>query len=435
MTQQAELTNISEIIHPLNAVNKSKTKLIIAASVGNFLEIFDFIVYSFFSGIIGHVFFNSDDQLTSLLISVSVFGVGFVMRPVGSIVIGSFADRHGRKTAMLVTIVIMALGSAVIGFAPPFSSIGIAAPLLIVLGRLLQGFSAGGEVGASTTLLMESAKRHQRGFFVSWQFFSQGVSTLSGSLLAAFLMRYLSPEAMESWGWRVPFWLALAIIPVGLYIRSHISDTYDTSAIKHINEHPFKILVTKHLRQALLGMLFIFPSTVMMYTLVFFMPNYLMTVTEIEKSTTFLISSYASVIVIIFTFISGFLCDRLELRKKMAIGILAIAFVATFFEYAFVHTFAVFISFHTIAVGCLGLMMTFSTLIIIEAFAKNIRATAVAVIYAFGVSVFGGSAQPVVTYLLKASDRNIMSPFWYLSLSLVVGGIALMLFNEQRYSD
>lgn len=434
MTKQAELTNVADII-PLDSVNKSKTKLIIAASVGNFLEIFDFIVYSFFSGIIGHVFFNSDDPLTSLLISVSVFGVGFVMRPVGSIVIGSFADRHGRKTAMLVTIVIMALGSAVIGFAPPFSSIGIAAPLLIVLGRLLQGFSAGGEVGASTTLLMESAKRHQRGFFVSWQFFSQGLSTLSGSLLAAFLMRYLSPEAMESWGWRVPFWLALAIIPVGLYIRSHISETYDTSAIKHINEHPFKILVTKHLRQALLGMLFIFPSTVMMYTLVFFMPNYLMTVTEIEKSTTFLISSYASVIVIIFTFISGFLCDRLELRKKMAIVILAIAFVATFFEYAFVHTFAVFISFHTVAVGCLGLTMTFITLIIIEAFEKNIRATAVAVIYAFGVSIFGGTAQPVVTYLLKASGRNIMSPFWYLSLSLVVGAIALMLFNEKRYSD
>lgn len=434
MTKQAELTNITDIA-PLGAVNKSKTKLIIAASIGNFLEIFDFIVYSFFSGIIGHVFFNSDDPLTSLLISVSVFGVGFVMRPVGSIVIGSFADRHGRKTAMLVTIVIMALGSAVIGFAPPFSSIGIAAPLLIVLGRLLQGFSAGGEVGASTTLLMESAKRHQRGFFVSWQFFSQGVSTLSGSFLAAFLMRYLSPEAMENWGWRVPFWLALAIIPVGLYIRSHISDTYDISSIKRVNEHPFKILVTKHLKQALLGMLFIFPSTVMMYTLVFFMPNYLMTVTEIEKSTTFLISSYASVIVIIFTFISGFLCDRLELRKKMAIAILAIAFVATFFEYAFVHTFAVFISFHTIAVGCLGLMMTFSTLIIIEAFEKNIRATAVAVIYAFGVSIFGGTAQPVVTYLLKASDRNIMSPFWYLSLSLVVGGIALMFFNEKRYSD
>lgn len=434
MTKQSELTNIPDIA-PSDAVNKSKTKLIVAASIGNFLEIFDFIVYSFFSGIIGHVFFNSDDQLTSLLISVSVFGVGFVMRPIGSIVIGSFADRHGRKTAMLVTIVIMALGSALIGFAPPFSSIGIAAPLLIVLGRLLQGFSAGGEVGASTTLLMESAKRHQRGFFVSWQFFSQGVSTLCGSLLAAFLMKYLSSEAMETWGWRIPFWLAFAIIPVGLYIRSHIRDTYDPSLIEHGNGHPFKILVTKHLRQALLAILFIFPSTVMMYTLVFFMPNYLMTVTEIENSTTFLISSYASVIVIIFTFISGFLCDRLELRKKMAIVILAIAFVATFFEYAFVHTFAVFISFHTVAVGCLGLTMTFITLIIIEAFEKNIRATAVAVIYAFGVSIFGGTAQPVVTYLLKASGRNIMSPFWYLSLSLVVGAIALMLFNEKRYSD
>lgn len=434
MTKQAELTDISAT-YTSHQNTAGKTKLIIAASVGNFLEIFDFIVYSFFSGIIGQVFFNSADQLTSLLISVSVFGVGFVMRPVGSIVIGAYADHHGRKAAMLLTIMIMALGSAIIGFAPPFSAIGVVAPLLIVLGRLLQGFSAGGEIGASTTLLMESAQRHQRGFFVSWQFFSQGVSTLCGSLLAAFLMYHLSPEAMESWGWRVPFWLALVIIPVGLYIRSHISDSYEPSPVKQNRDHPFKILITKHLGQALLGTLFIFPSTVLMYTLVFFMPNYLMTVTNAVKSTTFLISSYASVIVILFTFLSGFLCDRLELRKKMAITVLAIAFVATFFEYSFVHNFAVFISFHTIAVGCLGLMMTFSTLIIIEAFERNIRATAVAVIYAFGVSIFGGTAQPVVTYLLKISNRNIMAPFWYLALALIVGAIALALFNEKRYAD
>ena len=197
----------------------SKTKLIVAAGVGNFLEMFDFTVYSFFAAIIGHVFFNSEDKLISLLISVSVFGVGFVMRPLGSIIIGAYADRHGRKAAMLLTIVLMAIGSALIGFAPPYSAIGIFAPLLIVLGRLCQGFSAGGEVGAATTLLMESAERNKRGFFVSWQFFGQGLSTLSGSLLAALLMGYLSNEAMENWGWRVPFIFSLLIIQIG---RAHV---------------------------------------------------------------------------------------------------------------------------------------------------------------------------------------------------------------------
>ena len=233
----------------------SKTKLIVAAGVGNFLEIFDFTVYSFFAGIIGHVFFNSEDKLISLLISVSVFGVGFVMRPLGSIIIGAYADRHGRKDAMLLTIVLMAVGSALIAFAPPYSAIGIFAPLLIVMGRLCQGFSAGGEIGAATTLLMESAERNKRGFFVSWQFFGQGLSTLCGSLLAALLMTRLSNEAMESWGWRVPFILSLLIIPVGLYIRAHINETHKAPPVEAHTIHPFKELISQHAKQMIAGIL------------------------------------------------------------------------------------------------------------------------------------------------------------------------------------
>nr|WP_297323144.1 MFS transporter [uncultured Bartonella sp.] len=347
----------------------------------------------------------------------------------------AYADRHGRKAAMLLTIIIMAAGSAIIGFAPPCASIGVATSLLIVLGRLLQGFSTGGEIGASTTLLMESAERHKRGFFVGWQFFSPRVSTLCGWLLAAFLMYYLSPQAMEEWCWRVPFWLALLIIPVGLYLRFHINDSYGVSPVKQIDAHPFKIFVTKHRKQALLGGLFIFPSTVLMYILVFFIPNYLMTVSDTVKSSTFLVSSYASVIVIIFIFLSGLLRDRLEVRKNAAIIILPVAFVATFIEYTVVKNLGIFFLFHTIAVGCLGLMMTFSTLIIIESFAHNIPATAVAVIYAFEVSIFGGTAQPVVTCLLKISDRNILARFCYIALSLLVGAIALVPFDEKRYAD
>ncbi|MHC5306178.1 MFS transporter [Bartonella sp. LJL80] len=413
---------------------KEKTKLIVAAGVGNFLEIFDFTVYSFFAAIIGNVFFNSSDPLISLLISVSVFGVGFIMRPLGSIVIGAYADRHGRKSAMLLTIVLMAIGSALIGFAPPYTSIGIAAPLLIVLGRLLQGFSAGGEIGAATTLLMESAQRNQRGFFVSWQFFGQGVSSLCGSLLAAGLMGFLSDEAMHSWGWRVPFIFSLVIIPVGLYIRAHINETYEAPAAESHVDHPFKILMSQHTRQTLLGILFILPVTALMYILIFYMPNYLKTVTDIGKSQAFLVSSYASVIMIVLTFVSGFMCDRLERRKPTALAILAVAFVAAYFAFHFVGNIKLFLLFHTVGVGCLGLIMTFSVLMIMEAFPQKIRATATAVIYAFSVSIFGGTAQMIVTLFLKISDSNIMAPFWYLGGALVIGAIALTLFKEERHA-
>ena len=412
----------------------NKTKLIVAAGIGNFLEIFDFTVYSFFAAIIGNVFFNSDDPLISLLISVSVFGVGFIMRPLGSIVIGSYADRHGRKAAMLLTIVLMACGSAIIGFAPPYTSIGVAAPVLIVVGRLLQGFSAGGEIGAATTLLMESADRNQRGFFVSWQFFGQGLSSLTGSLFAAVLMGFLSTEQMHSWGWRVPFIFALIIIPVGLYIRAHISETFETPAVERHTNHPFKELITRHAKQTILGILFILPVTALMYVLVFYMPNYLKTVTNINSSAAFLISSYASIIMLITTFASGFLCDKLEQRKIGGIIILAVAFIASYFAFRFVSHLGIFLVFHTIAVGCLGLILTFAVLMIMEAFEQKIRATATAVIYAFSVSIFGGTAQMIVTVLLKYSNSNNMAPFWYLGTSLVIGAIALALFDEKRYS-
>ncbi|AQT46214.1 MFS transporter [Bartonella choladocola] len=411
----------------------SKTKLIVGAGVGNFLEMFDFTVYSFFAAIIGHVFFNSEDKLISLLISVSVFGVGFVMRPLGSIIIGAYADRHGRKAAMLLTIVLMAIGSALIGFAPPYEAIGIFAPLLIVLGRLCQGFSAGGEVGAATTLLMESAERNKRGFFVSWQFFGQGLSTLSGSLLAALLMGCLSTEAMESWGWRVPFIFSLLIIPVGLYIRAHIKETYKAPTAEAHTIHPFKELISQHTKQTILGILMVFPSTVMMYILVFFMPNYLKTVTEIGNSQSFLVSSYASVIVIVVTVFAGFFCDRLERRKGAAVTVLAVTFISSYFAFHFVQNMHVFLAFYTVSMICMGLMLTLSVLFIIEAFEKRIRATATAVIYAFGVSIFGGTAQMIVTFLLKISDRNIMAPFWYLGVAIVVGMAAYLAFDEKRH--
>lgn len=433
MVEQAEIPGNNNANMGLKT-GREKTKLIVAAGLGNFLEMFDFTVYSFFAAIIGNVFFNSDDRLISLLISVAVFGVGFIMRPLGSVVIGSYADRHGRKAAMLLTIVLMAVGSAVIGFAPPYTSIGILAPILIVAGRLLQGFSAGGEIGAATTLLMESANRNQRGFFVSWQFFGQGLSSLTGSLLAAGLIGFLSPEAMHSWGWRVPFIFSLIIIPVGLYIRAHINETYQVSTVKSHTVHPFKELITCHFKQTSLGVLFILPVTALMYILIFYMPNYLKTVTNIGSSQAFLISSYESIVMTAATFASGFMCDKLESRKATGIIILGVAFVASYFAFHFVANLTVFLIFHTIAVICLGLILTFAVLMVMEAFEQKIRATATAFIYAFSVSIFGGTAQLIVTLLLKLSNSNIMAPFWYLGTALLIGAISLALFDEKRYA-
>lgn len=422
--------------NPNLKTKKQKAKLIIAASIGNFLEIFDFTVYSFFAHIIAEVYFKAKDPLISILLAVSVFGVGFLMRPLGSIIIGAYADHHGRKQAMLITIVLMALGSALIGFAPTPELLGPYAALFIVVGRLLQGFSAGGEIGAATTLLMESASKNKRGFFVSWQFIGQGLSALCGSLMAAGLIHYLSQDSMLVWGWRIPFIFSLLIIPVGLYIRAHIDEPFVKAQeyAKVEKKHPFYVLITVHIKQALLGVLFVFPVTVMMYSIVFYMPTYLNQVTSITETNTFFISSYASCIIIVMAFLSGFLLDKLEYRKPATFIIFVVSFVSGYLTYHFVHRIEIFLIFYTIVVCCLGLLMTFSVLMIMESFEQKIRATATSVIYATGVTIFGGTAQIIITLLLKISDKNIMAPFWYLGLALLVGGVALYFFDEKRHN-
>lgn len=412
-----------------------KTKLIAAAGVGNFLEIFDFTVYSFFAAIIGRVFFPSDNPLASLLIAVSVFGVGFLMRPLGSILIGAYADRKGRKSAMLLTIILMACGSILIGFAPPYEMIGWAAPVMIVLGRLLQGFSAGGEIGAATTLLMESAGKNERGFFVSWQFIGQGLSSMCGALFGAGLTYFLSDEALHSWGWRVPFIFALLIIPVGLYIRAHINETF--VGAEHDGKagafNPVKELVTTHRRQFIIAIFMVMPMTLLMYIMVFYMPTYLKEVTAMNPTTSYMISAATSIVMIIFALLAGLACDRLPKRKPLALAIIAVGLIFSWLSFQFVGQFWPFFLSLLVTIAALGALLTTGLLIIMEAFPRNVRASATAMTYGIGVTIFGGTAQIVVTWLLEVTNKNPMAPFWYLGVMLAVAFVAYVLFKEERY--
>src|SRR5215510_10567186 len=207
-----------------------------AAVVGNALEWYDFIVFGFFAMIIARLFFPSESQYASLLLTTATFGVGFFMRPVGGILLGIYADRRGRKASLLLIIGLMTLAIAVIGFAPTYAAIGIAAPLLIVIARLLQGFSAGGEFASSTAFLIESAPAQRRGFYGSWQMVGQGLAVLTGALLGAFITRVLTPEALDSWGWRVPFLFGLVIGPLGLYIRRRLDETAAFLATRGVDQ-------------------------------------------------------------------------------------------------------------------------------------------------------------------------------------------------------
>jgi MFS family permease len=253
-----------------------KALQVAAAVIGNALEWYDFIVFGFFAVIIARLFFPAESQYASLLLTTATFGVGFFMRPVGGILIGIYADRRGRKASLLLIIGLMTLAIAMIGFAPTYAAIGIAAPLLVVLARLLQGFSAGGEFASSTAFLIESAPAHRRGYYGSWQMVAQGLAVLTGALLGALITRIFTPEALDSWAWRIPFLFGLVIGPLGLYIRRRLDETEDFLAITRSTgkQQALGAALAAHVRQVLATLGVVVSGTISFYVILLYMPTF-----------------------------------------------------------------------------------------------------------------------------------------------------------------
>src|SRR5215475_3898618 len=207
-------------------------KAVVAVVIGNWLEFYDFLVFTFFALMIGDAFFPGQSQISRLLGALATFGVGFFTRPLGAAVIGAYADLVGRRAALTLTLILMAIGSVLVGVTPSYAQIGLAAPIILVVARLIQGFSCGGEVGPATTYLLESAPIEKRAALTAWQGYTQQLAIFFGSLAGVILTTSLSTQQLYDWGWRVPFVLGTLIAPIGLYIRRQLPETIDESA-KH----------------------------------------------------------------------------------------------------------------------------------------------------------------------------------------------------------
>ncbi len=399
-----------------------------AATLGNGLEFFDFTIYSFFAVLIGKLFFPADTELGALMMSLATFGVGFVVRPLGSIVIGRYADRVGRKQALVLTVLIMALGTGMIGLAPTYASIGLAAPVIIVLGRLLQGFSAGGEVGAATTLLMESGSASRRGSLVSWQVASQGGASLAGALIALLLTRTLSPEALLAWGWRLPFVFGLLIGPLGFYLRRHIDDTLPAaSSVK-----PARLTERMPLRQILAGAMIVMGASSTMYTIVFFLPSFLTMTIGMPSGVSLLAACTAGFVLLVGSPFAGRLADRMRRRKTLlyVASIVSLGAILPAF-----HAIQVWPSIYTVMlvvsvlIGAVTLSTPVAFVLILEAFRPEVRATSLGIIYALGVTIFGGFAQFIVSGLWRMSG-SFYAPAWYVLACGMVSLAGIVLFKE-----
>lgn len=410
-------------------------KTVVAASLVTGLEMFDFTVFGFFAVMIGDQFFPAKDPMTSLLWAVGTFGVGFFMRPLGAMMIGAYADRVGRRVAMTRTSWMMALGTAALGLCPSFASIGVIAPLIVIAGRSLQGFAVGGDIGVAVTFVLEAGPVSRRGYLVSWQLTSQGAAALLGATLGVLLTSTVSAAALASWGWRIPFLIGLLIAPVGLYVRHRLRDDPISIDTARSAGTPLAELCREHGTTILLAMLMMMGQTIPVYAIVYFMPSYATRVMHMPAVIGFQASALSALLLVVIPPLAGRLIDRLPRRKPLAL-------LASGCTALLVYPVFLMISRATSAlpilcgVGLISIMVAFGAvavaLLVLEALPARVRASGMAVSHALHVALFGGTAQFIVTGLIRWTG-DPMSAAWYVAPACAVSFCALMLFKEQRF--
>ncbi len=398
-----------------------------AACFGYALEFYDFTIYSFFAAYIGRTFFPSRDPFVSLLLAVATFGIGFFMRPIGSVVIGRMSDRVGRRPALMLTIVLMTIGTLCVAITPGYRSIGIAAPVIVIIGRLVQGFALGGEMGPAALMLIEMAPANSRCFSASWLLASQGVSTLVGGSIGVGLSAMLSADSMSRWGWRLPFIVGLLIIPVGIYIRRNLPETLVSGAVLN---NPVTLLFTRHWRLMAAALTTAGSLSVSIY-IGYFMSTYALTTLKLPPTNSAAATVFAGIAVVIGSLCGGRLADRYGRKAVLIWPRIALTIGAIpLFWLLNIEANSVTLMLVTaiiIALTLLGMAGIFT--LIPEALPPTLGATGLSIVIAVSTSVFGGTAQVIVVWLQRFIHDPLAAAY-YLVLTSVFGLIGMHFLPE-----
>jgi MFS family permease len=408
-------------------------RAILAATIGNALEFYDFITYGFFAIQIGHSFFPAQSAYASLMLSLGMFGAGFVTRPIGGVVIGLYADRAGRRPAMMLSFALMGAAILVMALVPSYAAIGVAAPVIALGARLVQGFSLGGEVGPTTAYLLEAAPLHRRGLTVSWQGASQGVAGVLAGIVGLSLSTLLPLSALDSYGWRIAFLLGAVTLPFGLWLRRSLPETL------HAPEPAGTALQANRSRMALvrdsgrilvLSLLVLATGTIANYVFSY-MTTFAQHTLHMSPTLAFAGGLVGSVSGVIGGLLGGWLSDRLGRRPVMIIP-------------AFIHLILMIPIFYWIVEtrsalalavggGVTGFLAAFGASAFYaaatESLPKRIRGGAFATTYAFSNAIFGGTTQLVITWLIQLTGSP-MAPAWYMFGAAAIGLVGRWLIVE-----
>jgi MFS transporter, MHS family, proline/betaine transporter len=419
---------VSVATHPRQP---SMHRMIVAATIGNVLEWFDFVVYGFFAVTIAQVFFPAGDPTVSLLITFGAFGLAYFVRPLGAIVIGGFTDRAGRKAGLLLSIGLMMIGTTLMAVTPGYATIGIAAPIIITLSRLLQGFSVGGEFGSAVSFLAEHGGG-RRGFAASWQFATGGMITALASLFGVMLTTLLTHQQLVDWGWRIPYIFGMLVGPAGLYIRAKVVETPEFVEAELPPTIPISDLLRRHPLPVLLALGISIISNSSFYILAY-IPTYGEKTLHLPASTGFTATLIGGAILAIGCPLFGHWSDKISRPLLMVIA--CWLFVLTSYPSFWLMTAWPSLAACIIAVGWLQLVKAgYSGVLpslLSEQFPVEVRAIGVSFGFSTAVSIFGGLAPLVATWLI-AKTGNPLSPSYYLIFTALLSLAALLAIQKRR---
>jgi MHS family proline/betaine transporter-like MFS transporter len=403
---------------------KSITKLIAAVSIGNALEWYDISSYGYFAVYVSKAFFPNNDPTISLLLTFGTFGLAFLIRPIGGVMLGAYADRHGRKASLMISIVMMTIGTLTIALMPTYATIGVLAPIAVLAARLVQGFSAGGEFGSSTAFLVEH-RPDRRGFIASWQFASQGLSGLLSAAFGVGLTSWMTPDDLQSWGWRIPFLFGVLIGPVGIYIRNHLEDATAPPAAKQ--DSPIREVLLHQKLGVILGIGALAISTAANY-LVVYMPTYVVKTLNLPASVGFAAALAAGLVVTFLTPVAGMISDKVG-RTTHMITINLVLLVSIYPCFLLLTKYPT----PTVIIGAVFWLATLKSLyygplaaLMSELFPAATRATGLGLGYNIGVTLFGGMGPAIMASLGGVALIGDLAPAYWLTLVCIVSLYALV---------
>ncbi|SDH02201.1 metabolite-proton symporter [Paraburkholderia steynii] len=413
--------------HAQVATDESKVRTVFRVVSGNFLEMYDFMVYGYYAAAIAKTYFPSGNEFASLMLSLSVFGAGFLMRPLGAIVLGAYIDHHGRRKGLILTLALMALGTLTVASIPGYATIGVLAPVLVLIGRLLQGFSAGVELGGVSVYLSEIATKGNKGFYCSWQSGSQQVAVVFAALIGVILNRMLPADQMTSWGWRVPFLIGCLIVPFLFIIRRSLKETDEFLAKKHrpsVSEIFASML--QNWGVVLGGMGMVIMTTVSFYMITAYTPTFGKEVLKLSSIDTLIVTVCIGVSNLVWLPVSGAISDRIGRRPVL----LTFTILTILTSYPAVQWLVADPSFARLLMVELWLSFLYGcynggmVVALTEVMPVDVRTAGFSLAYSLATTI-GGFTPAIATYLIH-STGNKAAPGLWMSVAAVCGLIATL---------